>query len=65
MLRTLPQRRQGYVDGDIAAADDDNPRPDPHRLAAAHGMQEVDPAEHEGLLDTLDRDEARALGAKA
>ena len=65
MLRALPQSRQGDVDGDVAAADDDHPRPDLHRLAAAHGMQEVDTAEHEGLLDTLDRDEARSLGAEA
>ncbi len=65
VLRSLPQSRQGDIDGDVAAADDDDPWPDPHRFAAAHGMQEVDPAEHEGLLDTLDRDEARPLGAKA
>ena len=63
--RALPQRRQGDVDRDVAAADDDHPRPDPHRLAAAHGPQEVDAAEHEGLMDTFDRDQARALGAEA
>ena len=56
VLRALPQRRQGDVDGDVAAADDDDPRPDPHRLAAAHGAQEVDAAEHEGLMDAVDRD---------
>ena len=56
MLRALPQGRQGDVDGDVAAADDHDPRPDAHRVAAAHGLQEVDAAEHEGLLDTLDRD---------
>ena len=51
VLRALPQSRQGDVDGDVAAADDDDPRPDPHRFAAAHGTQEVDAAEHEGLMD--------------
>ena len=50
---------------DVAAADDDDPRPDPHRCAAAHGVQEVKAAEHEGLMDTLDRDEARSLGAES
>ena len=65
VLRALPQRRQGDVDGDVAAADDDDPRPDPHRFAAAHGVQEVDAAEHEGLMDAVDRDEARPLGAEA
>ena len=64
VLRALPQSRQGHVDGDVAAADDDDPWPDAHRIAAAHGMQEVDAAEHEGLMDTLDRDEARSLGAE-
>ena len=64
MLRTLPQSGQGNVDGDVAAADDDDPWPDLHRLTAAHGMQEVNAAEHEGLMDTLDRDHARSLGAK-
>ena len=33
VLRALPQRRQGDVDGDVAAADDDDPRPDAHRLS--------------------------------
>ena len=61
----LAQGRQGDVDRDVAAADDDHPRPDPHRLAAAHVPQEIDAAEHEGLMDTLDRDQARALGAEA
>ena len=64
MLRALPQRRQGDVDGDVAAADDDDPRPDSDRFAAAHGPQEVDPAEHEGLLDTVDLDQARLLRAE-
>ena len=42
--RALAQSRQGDVNGDVSAADDDDPRPDPHRFAAAHGMQEVDAA---------------------
>ena len=56
----LPERRQGNVDGDVAAADDDDARSD-QRLAAAHVAQEVDAAEHEGLLDAVDRDESRPL----
>ncbi len=65
VLRALPQSRQGDVDGDVSAADDDDPRPNAHRLTAAHGVQEVDAAEHEGLMDAFDRDQARPLGAKA
>ena len=64
MLRALPQRRQGHVDGNVPAADDHDPWPDSHRSTAAHGVQEVDAAEHEGLMDTLHRDEARSLGAE-
>jgi len=37
----LAQRCQGDVNGDVAAADDDHPRPNPHRLAATHGVQEI------------------------
>ena len=54
----LAQSGQGDVDRDVAAADDDHPRPHPDRLAAAHVAQEIDAAEHEGLLDTVDRDRA-------
>ena len=64
VLRALAQRRQGDVDGDVAGADDHDPRPDAHPIAAAHGAQEVDATEHEGLVDAVDRDEARALGAQ-
>ena len=64
MLRALAQSRQGDVDRDVAAADDDDARPDPHRLAAAHSMQEVQSAEHKGLLDAVNRDKARTLGAE-
>ena len=35
------------------------------RLAAAHGAQKVDAAEHERLVHALDRDEARQLRAEA
>ena len=65
MLCALPQRRQGHVDGHVPAADDHDPWPDAHRSAAAHGVQEVEAAEHEGLMDTLHRDEARSLGAES
>ena len=65
MRCALAQGREGDVDGDVAAADDDHPRPSTDRLAAAHVPQEIDAAEHERLMDTFDRDWARALGAEA
>ena len=61
----LAQRRQGDVDRDVATADDDDPRPDPDRFAAAHVPQEIDAPEHEGLMDTFDRDQAGPLRAEA
>ncbi len=64
MRCALAQRGQGDVDRDVAAADDDHPRPDPDRLAAAHVAQEIDAPQHEGLMDTFDRDQARALGTE-
>ena len=42
MLRALTQGRERDVDGDVATADDHHPRPDMHRLATAHGVQEVE-----------------------
>ena len=58
VLRTLPQSRQGDIDGDVATPDDNDPRSNPHRFAAANGVQEVEPAKYEILLDAIDRDEA-------
>ena len=65
VLRALSQRGERDVDGDVAAADDDDPRSDSHGLAAVNGSEEADPSEHEGLLDTFDLDAARLLGAEA
>ena len=64
-LRALAQRRQRHVDGDVAAADDHHARPHAHRLAAAHGAQEVDAAEHEGVVRAFDRQQPRGLRARA
>ena len=65
MLGALAQGGQGHVDGDVAAADDGDPRPHLHGVAAAHGAQEVDAAQHEGPVDAVDGDEAGPLGAQA
>ena len=64
MPRALPQSRQGHVDRDVSAADDDDARPDAHRLAAARGAQEVDAAEDEGKMGALDRQQAGLLRAE-
>ena len=65
VLRALPQRRQGDIDGDVAAADHDDPRSDANAFAAAHRAQEIDAAEDERLMHALDRQHARRLGAQA
>ena len=62
--RALPQGRQGDVDRDVSAADDDDPRPDAHRLSAARGAQEVDAAEDERKMGALDGQEASLLRAE-
>jgi hypothetical protein len=61
-LRALAQRRQRDVDGHVATADDDHARPDARGLAAAHRAQEVDAAEHEGMVRPRSA-EARRLRA--
>ena len=64
-MRALSECGERDVDGDVAAADDNDPRSDPDGLAAVNGSEEADPPEHEGLLDTFDLDAARLLGAEA
>ena len=65
LLRSLAQGGERHVDGDVAAADDDDARTDPHVLAAADIAQEIYAAKNEGLMHTLDRNHARHLRAKA
>ena len=52
---TLAQGRQSDVDRDVSAADDDDARPDAHRLSAPRGAQEVDAAEDERKMGAFDR----------
>ena len=59
--RTLAQGGQRDVDGDVAATDDDDPRPDAHGSSAARGAQEVDAAEHEGEVGSFDGKQASLL----